>query len=428
MQRRGGFPVSIFCNQARSEAYQCLICFEVCRSPVTCRSGAHLFCQDCLAGSLRRNPSCPVCRERLAAPVPSAFATAQVSALDVVCVHEKCKWKGTCGRLDGHLDIYCLHEPIKCSGEGGCATLVPRGEMETHQQFACPQSCPNSTPKAGDEQDVCDVRLSRADSIDHLRDHCKLRLVHCPHPYCEVSTRFNRMPAHLETCPYAPVPCPRGCGARDLIRRGLDAHKSDCPNEPVPCVHAHLGCSHVAPRCEIIQHEQDVAVHFSALSKLYVEQQRQIHQMEQVFEEVLQAQTALFQQKLSEQAALFDEKLQALSVPALGQSVQVSPVQDHPQVQATPSAIAKQVRSKADPQVRAGPGVTPLEHGLKCYSCGKPATVFFRNDKEPHRNDSYCKNGVSGTCSAYSHMFYGTSRWGHPMSKSVHVDLILRTK
>ena len=303
MTRPGGFPVGIFLNQAKSESFHCLVCTDVCRSPVTCRSGAHLFCQDCLTESIRRNPSCPVCREFLAAPVPSAFATAQVSALDVVCVHEKCKWKGTCGRLDGHLDIECHHEPVKCSGEGNCATLVPRGEMETHQQFACLQSCPNSKPKSGDDQDVCDVRLSRADLVDHVKDHCKLRLVHCPHPSCEVSVRYNRIPAHLETCPYAPVPCPRGCDARDLIRRGLDAHKRDCPNEPVPCVHAPLGCSHVAPRCEIIQHEQDVAVHFSALrSKVFAEQQQAYQQQVAVME-------CFFVQKLH----ALDNKLGALN-------------------------------------------------------------------------------------------------------------------
>ena len=117
MKRRGGFSSSKFCNQAKSEVFQCVICTDICRSPVTCHSGAHLFCQDCLASSLQCNPSCPVCREPLAAPVPSAFASAQVSALDVVCLHDKCTWKGTCGRLDGHLDMDCLHEPIKCSGD-----------------------------------------------------------------------------------------------------------------------------------------------------------------------------------------------------------------------------------------------------------------------------------------------------------------------
>ena len=319
MTQRGGFPVGIFINQARCEDFLCHVCTDVCRSPVTCQSGTHLFCLNCLTESIRINPSCPVCRERLAVPVPSAFATAKVSALDIVCVHGKCQWRGTCGRLDGHLDIECLHEPIKCSGEGGCATLVPRGEMATHQQFACPQSCPN---ESGDDQDACDVRLSRADLIDHLKDHCKLRLVNCPHPSCDVSVRYNRIPAHLETCPYAPVPCPRGCDARDLIRRGLDAHKSNCPNEPVPCVHAPLGCSHVAPRCEIIQHEQDVAVHFSALrSKVFAEQQQayqqqvaEVTEMKIILMQNLLAledklgQQAIILKRLEEQSALLSRK------------------------------------------------------------------------------------------------------------------------
>ena len=74
MSRRGGFPSTKFCSSARSEFFHCLICLDVCRSPVTCRSGDHLFCHGCLAESLRHNPSCPTCREPLADPVPCPFA------------------------------------------------------------------------------------------------------------------------------------------------------------------------------------------------------------------------------------------------------------------------------------------------------------------------------------------------------------------
>ena len=41
MARRCGFPVNKFSNQAKSESFHCLICFDVRRSPVTCKSGAH---------------------------------------------------------------------------------------------------------------------------------------------------------------------------------------------------------------------------------------------------------------------------------------------------------------------------------------------------------------------------------------------------
>eukprot|EP00731_Ephydatia_muelleri_P028684 Em0020g328a len=301
MSRRGGFPCIKFCNQARSEFFHCLVCLDVCRSPVTCHSGAHLFCRDCLAESLRSNRSCPTCRQPLADPVPCPFASTQVSALDMLCLHDECTWKGTCGRLDSHLDKDCPYEPIECAGEGGCGARIPRHEMASHQQFACLQSCPNSKAKAQrsggklpesteergeyielpgsyeefpegnneefpegsyeefpegnneefpegsneefpegsneefpegsyeefpegnneefpegnneefpegsneefpegsdeEEPDTCDIRLSRYDLIDHLKNHCKLRPVHCPHPSCEFSTAYNRMPAHV---------------------------------------------------------------------------------------------------------------------------------------------------------------------------------------------------------------------------------------
>eukprot|EP00731_Ephydatia_muelleri_P028677 Em0020g321a len=278
MSRRGGFPSTKFCSPARSEFFHCLICLDVCRSPVTCHSGAHLFCHGCLAESLRSNPSCPTCRQPLADPVPCPFALTQVSALDMLCLHDECTWKGTCGRLDSHLDKDCPYEPIECAGEGGCGARIPRQEMATHQQFACLQNCPNSKANTegsdGENLDTCDVRLNRNALIDHLQNHCKLRPVHCPHTTCEFSTMYNRMPAHVESCPLAPVSCPRQCDAPNLTRQCLDAHKRDCPNEPVPCIHAPLGCSHVAPRCQIGQHEQDIGIHFVALSKAFVQLQQ----------------------------------------------------------------------------------------------------------------------------------------------------------
>ena len=148
-------------------AGQFLVCTEVCC--VTCQSGTHLFFHECLSETFDVIPAVqPV--ENLSSSVPSSFAAAQVSALDVVCVHDKCTWKGTCGRLDGHLDTDCPHEPIS-GEEGSCGELVPRGEMATHQQFVCLQSCPNFKTDR-DEQDKCNVRLSRHKLDDHLKDYC----------------------------------------------------------------------------------------------------------------------------------------------------------------------------------------------------------------------------------------------------------------
>ena len=55
----------------------------------------------------------------------------------------------------------------------------------------------------------------------------------------------------------------------------------DCPKQPVPCIHAPLGCSHVAPRDQMAQHEQDIGVHFLALSKAFVLQQQQIQDLQE---------------------------------------------------------------------------------------------------------------------------------------------------
>eukprot|EP00731_Ephydatia_muelleri_P028689 Em0020g333a len=110
------------------------------------------------------------------------------------------------------------------------------------------------------------------------------------------------MPAHVEVCPLAPVSCPRQCDAPNLTRQCLDAHKRDCPNEPVPCVHAPLGCSHVAPRGQIDQHEQDIGIHFVALSKAFVQLQHAhlqlIDQTQEAFKQNLQILYIRFEERL----------------------------------------------------------------------------------------------------------------------------------
>ena len=370
MQQRGGFHSNIFNDQKISEIYRCRICTDVCRSPVTCQSGAHLFCL-CLSESIRRNPSCPVCRERLTDPLPSAFVAAQVSSLDVVCLHDKCRWKGTCGRLDGHLDIDCPHEPVKCSGDGGCGTLVPRGEMSEHQWSACLQTCPNAKRQADEsklEMGTCNVRMSRKDMDNHLTNECKLRVVHCPHQGCYVSIAYGHLTAHLETCPHAPVSCPLHCGAPKLTRRSLGAHKTDCPNEPVQCVHAPLGCSYVAARGKIGKHEEDTGLHFLSLSKAFVEQQKMLQAI-----------------------------LQQLEPLALAKAVENGKAQAQA-IEAQAIAMASRVQNR----VRA----LDLR---SCYFCDEPIVLLFMNKREPQRDDPKCRSGISGTCAFHTSM--GHSTW-----------------
>ena len=149
-----------------------------------------------------------------------------------MCLHDKCRWTA--------ISIWIvLTSLIKCSGDGGCGALLPRGEMSRHQWFDCLQTCPNAMLQADGnelEMEKCNVRLSRFDLVNHLENDCKLRVVHC------LVKCYGR--PHLEACPHAPVSCPLHCGAPNLTRQSLGEHQTDCPNEPVPCVHAHLRCSY----------------------------------------------------------------------------------------------------------------------------------------------------------------------------------------
>ena len=325
--------------------------------------------------------------------------------------------------LDGHLDSECSCERVTCPAEG-CGALVPRGEMDTHQQFFCLQSCPNSKPKAvgsdGDEQDTCDIRLSRNDLIDHLKYHCRLRPTHCPHASCEVFTAFNRMPAHIEICPYAPVSCPLLCGAPAITRQSIDAHMRGCPRKPVSCIHAPLGCSHVAPRDQITQHEQDIGSHFMALSKAFVQLQQsheqQILQMQQMFEEKLNKQSVLIEQ-LQTRVAMFVEDLHHLQPIVIKAKAKAEAAKGEAEAA---KAKAKAEAEAAKARVLAEIMADEVMRNLRCYKCIKPAVVFFKNDMEPQRNDSLRIHGFSGACSSFTHVYFG-SQWGVGLRSKIQI-------
>ena len=90
----GGFPFAAIRKPAKSTAASSALTFSAHLSRANL---AHLFCLLtllCLSERQNLHRCCPVCRERLTDPLPSAFVAAQVSALDVVCLHDKCRWKG----------------------------------------------------------------------------------------------------------------------------------------------------------------------------------------------------------------------------------------------------------------------------------------------------------------------------------------------
>ena len=182
-----------------------------------------------------------------------------------------------------------------------------------------------------------------------------------------------------------------------------------CPRKPVSCIHAPLGCSHVAPRDQITQHEQDIGSHFMALSKAFVQLQQsheqQILQMQQMFEEKLNKQAFLIEQ-LQTRVAMFVEDLHHLQPIVIKAKAKAE--------------AAKAEAEAAKARVLAEIMADDVMRNLRCYKCIKPAVVFFKNDMEPQRNDSLRIHGFSGACSSFTHVYFG-SQWGVGLRSKIQI-------
>ena len=143
----------------------CVICTEVLRDPVQCRSNEHHFCRNCITEHLKHSQNCPTCKDPLTVETlvrAQRFLANTLSNLKISCENsERC-----------------------------CRVVVELGLLITHVA-----SCEfNSVPCSNDQ---CDKIISRRDKKVHESKVCDFRPVKCD--YCSETVVYKNLIQH--TCP-----------------------------------------------------------------------------------------------------------------------------------------------------------------------------------------------------------------------------------
>ena len=147
------------------ENLHCVICAEVLRDPVQCRSNEHHFCRNCITEHLKHSQNCPTCKDPLTVETlvrPQRFLANTLSNLKISCENS----------------------------ERGCRVVVELGSLITHVA-----SCEfNPVPCSNDQ---CDKIISRRDKEIHESKVCNFRPVECD--YCSETVVYKNLMQH--TCP-----------------------------------------------------------------------------------------------------------------------------------------------------------------------------------------------------------------------------------
>ena len=93
------------------------------------------------------------------------------------------------------------------------------------------------------------------DLHQHLETQYPNREVECSH--CKKIGKHAYISTdHLENCPDFQINCPNeGCQEKPK-RRNMKAHRQKCPKQIIRCEYAKLGCEHVCPREDMLNHNE----------------------------------------------------------------------------------------------------------------------------------------------------------------------------
>lgn len=226
-------------------SFQCGVCLEVMRDPVSgCQEG-HCFCLECI----KELSNCPMCR----APydhnsfVKNRPAEDYIQALTVMCKHgpespaaddeisgvcnafadivkinsnppPRCSWRGPLADLQHHLNTVCLFHPTPCSfAASGCSVTMERRLLPNHERECDYRPCP---------RDECVQDLPASALPQQMHKAAPLLqcfLCHLEIPRKEWSSHaIHSCPEAKVACEYAAFGCNKQIKRKDAARH---AHK-----------------------------------------------------------------------------------------------------------------------------------------------------------------------------------------------------------
>ena len=122
------------------ENLHCVICTEVLRDPVQCRSNEHHFCRNCITEHLKHSQNCPTCKDPLTVETlvrPQRFLANTLSNLKISCENSErgCRVVVELGSLIAHV-ASCEFNPVPCSNDQ-CDKIISRRDKEIHESKVC---------------------------------------------------------------------------------------------------------------------------------------------------------------------------------------------------------------------------------------------------------------------------------------------------
>ena len=123
-----------------AENLHCVICTEVLRDPVQCRSNEHHFCRNCITEHLKHSQNCPTCKDPLTVETlvrPQRFLANTLSNLKISCENSErgCRAVVELGSLITHV-ASCEFNPVACSNDQ-CDEIISRRDREIHESKVC---------------------------------------------------------------------------------------------------------------------------------------------------------------------------------------------------------------------------------------------------------------------------------------------------
>ena len=231
-----------------AEDWECPICKQTLLDPQLLSCCGNHFCESCVE-RLRRRP-CPLCGEAEFKALLDKGRQRQVLQVKVHCPNSGsgCEWQGELRQLISHLVGTgsggnvggaspgprtvppCRYEPVRCENDG-CGELVPRINLQQHQNDECP----------------------------HRKVVCQ---------YCNnFEGKYNELwDVHWQVCPDYPMPCPNNCGIEKMRRSQVQSHcDRDCKMQVVKCPFWEVGCNIRRQRKDLTAHIKASEPHHSQL-------------------------------------------------------------------------------------------------------------------------------------------------------------------
>ncbi len=223
----GGYSDDIFAEEVHARFF-CNVCCKVLRDPHLMLCCGEKYCVTCLEHwfTAHHSESCPHCREEKGSTL----------------LHTQ--EKGMKREIDS-FKVYCPRRGRGCEWVNELRERVRHDLKCDYAEVECTNKC--------ESEDGVVTRVLHKDLVEHLKEHCDLRLVECR--YCNDRCSFKQHLIHFEVCDFVPVDCPNACGQYGIIRRDVISHRGECPREIIEC--ENVGCQVKLKRESMCIHEAE---------------------------------------------------------------------------------------------------------------------------------------------------------------------------